>query len=84
MANQNIRRRSSSRVRVWRIFLAATLLVGIPSGCAVPTWLRGPELDGPNAELGKGLRPQSRSGPRATGADARARQIEANLGLRTN
>ncbi len=52
------------------------------SGCAMPEWLRGGGLDGPNAELGSGLRQNTGNGPWGTGVDERAREIERNLGYR--
>lgn len=52
------------------------------SGCAMPEWLRGGGLDGPNGDLGAGLRGNTGNGPWGTGIDERARQIERNLGYR--
>lgn len=52
------------------------------SGCAMPEWLRGGGLDGPNADLGSGLRQSTGNGPWGTGVDERAREIERNLGYR--
>jgi len=48
----------------------------------MPEWLRGGGLDGPNAELGSGLRGNTGNGPWGTGVDERAREIERNLGYR--
>lgn len=52
------------------------------SGCAMPEWFRGGGLDGPNANLGSGLRANTGNGPWGTGVDERAREIERNLGYR--
>jgi hypothetical protein len=48
----------------------------------MPEWLRGGGLDGPNADLGSGLRQSTGNGPWGTGVDERAREIERNLGYR--
>lgn len=48
----------------------------------MPEWLRGGGLDGPNANLGSGLRSNTGNGPWGTGIDERAREIERNLGYR--
>jgi hypothetical protein len=62
--------------------LALSALLCSWSGCAMPEWLRGGGLDGPNAGLGSGLRGNSGNGPWGTGVDERAREIERNLGYR--
>lgn len=59
---------------------ACALTFCTTSGCGLPKWLRGPGFNGPNAGLGDGLRGNPDSGPRGTGLDERARQIERNLG----
>jgi|GEM_PF-2194076 len=62
--------------------LILSVLLGSLSGCAMPEWFRGEGLDGPNADLGSGLRSNTGNGPWGTGMDERARQIEHNLGYR--
>jgi hypothetical protein len=66
--------------------ITIALLIGsfaFLSGCALPSWSKGPGLDGPNAILGEGLRPKGKSEMPGTGLDQRARDIEKNLGLKT-
>lgn len=70
--------RCSSIVGIWLL----SVLLGCVSGCAMPEWFRGGGLDGPNADLGSGLRSNTGNGPWGTGIDERARQIERNLGYR--
>lgn len=62
--------------------LTVSMVLCTWSGCATPEWLRGSGLDGPNADLGSGLRSNTGNGPWGTGVDERARQIERNLGYR--
>jgi hypothetical protein len=74
-----------SRAERIRTALAIALLAVasvVNSGCALPDWSRGPGLEGPNAELGAGLRPKGKSEMQGTGLDQRARDIEKNLGMR--
>lgn len=52
------------------------------SGCTAPKWLYGEGFNGPNADLGKGLRGNVENGQYGTGVDQRAREIERNLGFK--
>jgi hypothetical protein len=65
-----------------RIVCAALVVASIfLNGCSTPSWFHGPGFDGPNSELGSGLRPKGKGTVPGTGLDQRAREIEANLGL---
>jgi|694.fasta_scaffold15428_4 hypothetical protein len=77
-----IHRGKSSRRSSLMGLLILSVLLGCVSGCAMPEWLRGGGLDGPNANLGSGLRSNTGNGPWGTGIDERAREIERNLGYR--
>ncbi len=67
------------RIRIVCAVLVAASLFS--SGCSTPAWFHGPGFDGPNSELGSGLRPKGKGTVPGTGLDQRAREIEANLGL---
>ena len=64
---------------VTSLFLSSLLCI---SGCAMPKWFYGEGFNGPNADLGKGLRGSVDNGQYGTGVDERAREIERNLGFK--
>ena len=61
------------------LFLSSLLCL---SGCTTPKWFYGEGFNGPNADLGKGLRGSVDNGQYGTGVDERAREIERNLGFK--
>lgn len=82
--NQNAGNNSPKYVKVLMRIVSCLFLSTLMclTGCTMPKWFYGEGFNGPNANLGKGLRGNVDNGQYGTGVDERAREIERNLGFK--